>query len=47
MKLRAMKGSRIANKSVKNVEYFKAYCDKYGEEFDIKIYFQKLYFEKK
>ncbi|MFD1615823.1 hypothetical protein [Gelatiniphilus marinus] len=42
-KLRAMKGSRIAKKSIENVEYFKTYCDKKKEKFDIETYFEKKF----
>ena len=51
IELRAMKGSRTAKKSVENVDYFRAYCEKYKEKFDIQVYFNmkfnKIDFHKK
>lgn len=41
--LRAIKGSKIAKKSVNNVEHFKTYCEKKKEKFDIEIYFEKKF----
>lgn len=43
LELRAMKGSKLANKSVKNVECFKEYCKVNKVNFSIKIYFEQKF----
>lgn len=43
LELRATKGSKLANKSLKNVEYFKEYCKINRVNFKINIYFEQKF----
>ena len=43
IELKAMKGSRVANRSVENVEHFRSLCSQEKIEFNIKVYFDEKY----